>query len=173
MSNVMKEVVLDKVVLNIGVGEGGEKLKKAENVLRLLTNKDPVTTISKKTIRDWNLRKNQPVGVKVTLRKAEALTFLKRALWVKDFKVPSYSFDNNGNLSFGVRDYTTFEGMKYDPDIGIFGLDVNVSFKRKGGYRVELRRIRSKKISSKERLKREETIEFMAKNFNLKVIEVK
>ncbi len=173
MSNVMREVVLDKVVLNIGVGEGGEKLKKAENVLRLLTNKDPVTTISKKTIRDWNLRKNQPVGVKVTLRKGEALTFLKRALWVKDFKVPSYSFDNNGNLSFGVRDYTAFEGMKYDPDIGIFGLDVNVSFKRKGGYRVELRRIRSKKISSKERVKREETIEYMVKNFNLKVIEVK
>lgn len=173
MSNVMKEVVIDKVVLNIGVGEGGEKLKKAESVLKLLTNKNPVTTTSKKTIRDWNLRKNQPIGVKVTLRKVEALTFLKRALWVKDFKVPSYSFDKNGNLSFGVRDYTIFEGMKYDPDIGIFGLDVNVNFKRKGGYRVEQRRIRSKKIPYKERVKREETIEFMVKNFNLKVLEVK
>lgn len=173
MSNVMREVVLDKVVLNIGVGEGGEKLKKAENVLRLLTDKKPVTTISKKTIRDWNIRKNQPLGVKVTLRKDDASSFLKRALWVKDFKVPSYSFDNNGNLSFGIRDYTTFEGMKYDPDIGIFGLDVNVSFKRKGGYRIETRRAKSKKIPKKERLSREETIGYMVKNFNLKVIEVK
>ncbi|MGC8619722.1 MAG: 50S ribosomal protein L5 [Thermoplasmata archaeon] len=171
--NPMREIVIDKVVINIGVGEGGEKLKKAEKVIEILTGRKPVETIAKTTIRDFNIRKRQPIGTKVTLRKRDAEEFLKKALWVKNSKLPQYSFDVNGNLSFGIRDYTSFPNVKYDPEIGIFGFDVNVKFKRKGGQRVQEREIGFKKIPQRHRIKREEVIEFMKKNFGIEILEVK
>lgn len=172
MKNPMREIVIDKVVINIGVGEAGEKLRRAEKVIELLTHRKPMQTTSNKTIRDFNIRKGLPIGLKVTLRGKEAEDFLRRALWVKDFKVPNYSFDSQGNLNFGISDYTEFEGMKYDPDIGIFGMDISVVFKRRGGYRIARRRIMKKKIPARHRVTREETMEFMKERFNLNILEV-
>lgn len=171
--NPMRDIVIDKVVINIGVGEGGEKLKKAEKVIEILTGRKPVETIAKSTIRDFNIRKRQPIGTKVTLRKKEAEDFLRRALWVKNFKLPQYSFDIYGNLSFGIKDYTSLENIKYDPEIGIFGFDVSVKFKRRGGTRVQEREISSRKIPARHRVTREEVMEFMKKNFGLEILEVK
>ncbi len=169
--NPMREVLIDKVVINIGVGEGGEKLRKAEKVIEILTGSKPVHLQSKKTIRDFNIRKGLPIGVKVTLRGKKAEDFLKRALWVRDFKVPNYSFDAHGNLNFGLSDYTEFEGAKYDPDIGIFGMDISVVFMRRG-YRVARRRLKKKRISSKHRVKRDEAMQYMREKFNLNILEV-
>jgi len=171
MKNPMREVLLDKVVINISVGEGGEKLRKAEKVIEILTKRKPVHMKAKKTIRDFGIRKGLPIALKVTLRGKEAEDFLRRALWVKGFKVPNYSFDSQGNLNFGISDYTEFEGVKYDPDIGIFGMDVNVVFKRRG-YRVERRRIKMAKLPAKHRVSREEAMNFMRERFNLEILEV-
>ena len=171
MKNPMREVLLDKVVINISVGEGGEKLRKAEKVIEILTKRKPVHLKAKKTIRDFGIRKGLPIALKVTLRGKEAEDFLRRALWVKGFKVPNYSFDSQGNLNFGISDYTEFEGVKYDPDIGIFGMDVNVVFKRRG-YRVERRRIKRAKLPEKHRVSREEAMNFMRERFNLEILEV-
>ncbi len=165
--------MIEKVVINIGVGEGGEKLKKAERVIEILTGKKAVETLSNSTIRDFNIRKKQPIGTKVTLRKKGAEEFLKKALWVKNSKLPQYSFDKNGNLSFGIKDYTSFPNIKYDPEIGIFGFDVSVKFKRKGGQRVQEREIGFRKIPARHRIKKEEVIEFMKKNFGIEILEVK
>ncbi len=170
--NPMRDIVIDKVVINIGVGEGGEKLRRAAKVVELLTGRTPTYTKAKKTIRDFNIRKNLPIGVKLTLRGKEAEEFLRKALWVRDFKVPNYSFDSTGNLNFGIPDYTEFEGMKYDPDIGIFGMDISVVFRRRGGYRVARRRMKRGKIPARHRGTREETMEFMKKEFGVKVLEV-
>ncbi len=172
MKNPMRDIVIDKVVINMGVGEAGEKLRRAQKVIDLLTHRKPVQTEAKKTIRDFNIRKGLPIGLKVTLRGKEAEDFLRRALWVKDFKVPNYSFDSNGNLNFGISDYTEFEGMKYDPEIGIFGMDISVVFRRRGGYRIARRRIKKKKIPIRHRVTREETMQFMRENFNLNILEV-
>ncbi len=144
-NNPTREVTIEKVVINIGVGEGGEKLEKAKKVIEILTGKKPVQTIAKKTVRDFNIRKRQPIGTKVTLRKKDAEDFLRRALWVKNFKLPQYSFDETGSLSFGIRDYTSFEGIKYDPEIGIFGMDISVSFRRRCGHRVTARLVKERK----------------------------
>ena len=171
MSNPMREVVLDKIVINIAVGEGGEKLRKAEKVIDILTKRKIVRLQAKKTIRDFGIRKGLPIATKVTLRGREAEDFLRRALWVKGFKVPNYSFDSQGNLNFGIPDYTEFEGVKYDPDIGIFGMDINVVFKRRG-YRVERRRIKRAKIPMRHRVTREEAMNFMRGKFNLEILEV-
>ncbi len=172
MKNPMRDVVIDKVVINMGVGEAGEKLRRAMKVIELLTEKKSVQTLAKKTIRDFNIRKKLPIGLKVTLRGKDAENFLRKALWVKDFKMPNYSFDSQGNLNFGISDYTEFEGMKYDPDIGIFGMDINVVFRRRGGYRVLRRRIKRAKIPARHKLTREETMQYMREKYNLNILEV-
>ncbi len=172
MNNPMRRIVIDKVVINIGVGEGGEKLRKAEKVIDILTGGvKPMHMKAKKTIRDFNIRKGLPIGLKVTLRGKKAEDFLNRALWVRDYKVPNYSFDAQGNLNFGISDYTEFEGVKYDPDIGIFGMDISVVFRRPG-YRVARRRIKRAKVPMRHRVTREEAMQFMRDNFNLNILEV-
>ncbi len=171
MKNPMRKIQIDKVVVNIGVGEAGEKLRRAEKVIDILTGAKPVHLKSKKTIRDFNIRKGLPIGIKVTLRGKKAEEFLKKALWVRDYKVPNYSFDAQGNLNFGISDYTEFEGVKYDPDIGIFGMDISVVFKRPG-YRVSRRRIKRAKVPMRHRVHREEAMQYMRDNFNLNILEV-
>ncbi len=171
MNNPMRKIQIDKVVVNIGVGEAGEKLRRAEKVIDILTGAKPVHLKSKKTIRDFNIRKGLPIGIKVTLRGKKAEEFLKKALWVRDYKVPNYSFDAQGNLNFGISDYTEFEGVKYDPEIGIFGMDISVVFKRPG-YRVSRRRIKRAKVPMRHRVQREEAMQYMRENFNLNILEV-
>jgi ribosomal protein L5 len=88
-----------KVTVNIGVGEAGEKLKKAESVLEGVTKQKPIQTLSKTTNKDWGLRKFMPIGCKVTLRRKAAETFLISALKIRENKISEYSFDNQGNFS--------------------------------------------------------------------------
>ena len=83
---------------------------------------------------------------------------------------PSYNFDSSGNLSFGISDYTDFPDQKYDPDIGIFGMDVNVVLERPG-HRVSRRRRRKSKVSMPHRVGREESKAWFTEKFELKIVE--
>jgi large subunit ribosomal protein L5 len=168
--NSMRKIAIDKVVINIGVGAAGERLTKATKVLELLTGHKPVLTSSRKTIRDFNIRKGLNIGAKVTLRKDDAYKFLKEAFYAKDYKIPVYSFDKQGNAYFGITDYTDFKGMKYDPDIGIFGMDIAIVLKRAGGYRLPRRRIRSRSIPKSIGIGKEEAIHFLEENFQAQII---
>ena len=159
-----------KVTVNIGVGESGEKLKKAESVLEGVTKQKPIQTLSKTTNKDWGLRKFMPIGCKVTLRKKAAETFLINALKIRENKISEYSFDNQGNFSFGVPDHTLFEGQKYDPNIGIFGMDICVTVENPG-YRIKYRRIDRRKIPQRHQLTREATMKFITEVFSVEVIE--
>ena len=169
-SGKMRIIHVQKTVVNIGVGEAGDRLIKAEKVLSMLTKKTPVRTLSKTTNRDLGIREGMPIGVKVTLRDKEAEDFIQRALWVKENRLASYSFDPEGNFSFGVSDYTDFEGMKYDPEIGIVGLDVCVTLARPG-KRVSLRKIAPRKLPKSQRISKEEGITFVQNKFKVEVIE--
>jgi large subunit ribosomal protein L5 len=160
---------IEKVTINIGVGEAGEQLKKAETVLKNITGHKPIETLSKTTNKDWSIRKRMPIGCKVTLRGKDADNFLKDALITRDFKMADYSFDDEGNLSFGIPDHTLFKSQKYDPNIGIFGMDVCITM-QKPGYRVKYRRIGARKIPHRHRVKKEETMKFFSKTFNVEVI---
>jgi large subunit ribosomal protein L5 len=169
--NPMRDIFIRKVVLNIGVGDAGEKLLKAQKVLGILTgDRKSIQTISKTTNKDLGIRLGMPIGVKVTLRGSEAENMIKRALWVRNNRLPFYCFDKSGNFSFGVPDYTTFEGQKYDPDIGIFGLDINVVLERKG-YRVSRRKERRSKIAYHHRIESAEAQEFAKNKFNIEVVQ--
>ena len=168
-SGKMRIIRVQKAVVNIGVGEAGENLEKAEKVLKMITNRTPVRTISKTTNRDWGIRNGMPIGCKVTLRDEEAEEFITRALWVKENRIADYSFDPEGNFSFGISDYTDFEGMKYDPRIGILGLDVCVTLARPG-KRVSLRNISSRKLPPTQRISKEEGIVFVKNKFKVEVV---
>jgi large subunit ribosomal protein L5 len=169
-SGKMRVIKIDKIVVNIGVGESGERLVKAQKVLQMLTNRKPIETISKTTNKDLNIRKDQPIGCKVTIRGTDADEFIKKALWVKNNRITGYSFDPSGNFSFGVPDYTEFEGMKYDPDIGVFGMDVTVTLAR-AGKRVRIRKRKPAKIPPRHRINKAEGIEFIRNRFKVEVIE--
>jgi large subunit ribosomal protein L5 len=166
----MRDIRLEKAVVNIGVGDAGERLLKAEKVLQMVTKRKPVRTLSKTTNRDFGIRKGMEIGVKVTLRGAEAEEFVKQALWVRENRLAKYSFDPEGNFSFGVQDYTDFPGMKYDPEIGIFGLDVSVALSRPG-KRVKLRRIMRRHIPEHHKLAKRDGMQFVESKFNVEVVE--
>ena len=168
--NKMRELRVRKVVINIGVGEAGEKLVKAQKVLQILTTHKSVQTISKKTNKDLGIREGMPIGCKVTLRGEVADEFLKRAFWVKTNKIASYNFDSEGNFSFGIPDYTDFKGMRYDPDIGIFGMDISVTVDR-AGTRVRKRRRSRSRIAPSHKVKRDESMEFIRTEFELEIVE--
>jgi large subunit ribosomal protein L5 len=166
----MRQPHVEKVVVNIGVGEAGDRLVKAQKVLTSITGQTSVQTISKTINRDLGIRKGMPLGCKVTLRGEKAEDFLRKALKIREGRIQTYSFDKEGNMSFGVPDYTDFPGMKYDPEIGIFGMDVNVVLRRPG-VRIARRAILRRRIPSKHRLDRDEAIQFMKDRFDIEVIE--
>ena len=160
---------IEKVTINIGVGEAGERLKKAENLLQNLTGHKSVETLSKTTNKDLALRKRMPIGCKVTLRGKDADAFIKEALITRENKIADYSFDEAGNISFGIPDHTLFKSQKYDPNIGIFGMDVCVTMK-KHGYRVKHRRIATHKIPHRHKVKKQETVDFFSQKYSVEVI---
>jgi len=168
MSEVMKPR-LAKVTVSISVGEAGERLAKAEQLLQFLTGKKPARGYAKSTNRDFGIRKGMPISCKVTLRGKEAYDFLQRTIKAKSNTLKAKNFDRMGNFSFGIAEYTDLEGIRYNPELGMFGMDVNVTLERIG-YRVERRRIRRKSIPAKHRVQREESIAF-AKGLGIEVIE--
>jgi large subunit ribosomal protein L5 len=160
---------IEKVTINIGVGEAGERLKKAESVLESLTGQKPIQTLSRTTNKDWGIREQMPLGCKVTLRGKKASDFLTAALNTRENKMAEYSFDDEGNLSFGIPDHTLFKTQKYDPNIGIFGMDISITME-KPGYRVKRKRIARRKIPHKYKVKKEETMKFFTDNFQVEVV---
>ena len=168
--NAMREPRIEKIVVNIGVGEAGDKLAKAEKVLQMVTKQKPVRTISKTTNKDLGVRWGMPLGVKVTIRKKAAEEFLKAALWVRENRVTSYSFDPEGNFSFGITDHTDFPGQKYNPEIGIFGMDVCVVVRR-AGQRVARRAHASCRIPHHHRLTRAEVIDHLKQKYGVEVMD--
>ncbi len=155
----MLEPKVEKVVVNISVGKSGEPLEKASKIMRELTGQTPSKRKAKTTIRDFGIRKDEPIACIVTLRKQRATEFLKKVLPVIDNKISRASFDEYGNFAFGIKEHIEIAGVKYDPEIGIFGMDVCVSLARPG-YRVKNRKRRKARIGSNHILTREESMVF-------------
>ncbi|MDP6138492.1 MAG: 50S ribosomal protein L5 [Candidatus Woesearchaeota archaeon] len=164
----MKQVSMEKVTLNIGAGKDQAKLEKGIKLINSITGRNPVKTFTKKRIQEWGLRPGLPIGCKLTLRKKEALELLKRLFEAKDNTLQVSNLDNEGNISFGINEYIDIPGVKYDPDIGIMGLQVCITLKR-SGFRVKSRALKRHAIPRKHRVKREDAIDFMKNMFNLKV----
>ena len=162
------KVSLAKVVLNIAPGKSGEMVERASKVLESLTGQKPSQRKAKKTIRDFGIHKGEPIAVVVTVRKEKAAGVLKNLLATKSNVVNESSFDDLGNLAFGIKEHIDIPGVKYDPTVGIFGMDVCVSL-GKHGLRVGRRRRAQARPGREQRVSKEEAISFMKGKFAVEI----
>jgi len=133
--NKMEVPFVTKIVLNMGVGEGVNDRKKVDNAaadLSLIAGQKAVVTRSRKAIATYKLRENQPIGARVTLRKAQMYEFLDRLVTValprvRDFRgLNPKSFDGRGNFALGIKEHIVFPEINYDKIDQVWGLDVVV-----------------------------------------------
>ncbi|KAB7740261.1 50S ribosomal protein L5 [Parvibaculum sedimenti] len=133
--NTMQVPALDKIVLNMGVGEAvadSKKIKSAFDDLQAIAGQKPVITKAKTSIATFKLRENMPVGVKVTLRKDRMYEFLDRLVTialprVRDFRgLNAKSFDGRGNYAMGLKEHIIFPEIDYDKVDQVWGMDIIV-----------------------------------------------
>ena len=127
---------INKIVLNMGIGENvsdSKKINSAVDALELISGQKPVKTIAKKAIAGFKLREGLPVGVKVTLRKKIMYEFIDRLINIalpraRDFRgLNNKSFDGNGNYAFGIKEHIIFPEINYESVTDIWGMDVIIS----------------------------------------------
>lgn len=169
MSNIMRTPVVEKVIVHMGVGESGQHLVNAEEILRTITGQGVVRCFAKRTLPAFSIKKNEPIGCKVTLRGQKAQQFLETALDIVDKTLVRSQFDSLGNVSFGIEEHTDFPGMRYDPNIGVFGMDITVVIKRPG-ERICKRRIATRKIPTNHRVTVEDSVAFLNESYGVEVM---
>jgi large subunit ribosomal protein L5 len=134
-TNRMQVPTLDKVVVNMGIGEAVNDRKKVDNAaadLALVTGQKAIVTKSRKSIATYKLREGQAIGCKVTLRKTRMYEFIDRLITialprVRDFRgLNPKSFDGRGNYTLGVREHIVFPEIDYDKVTDIWGMDITV-----------------------------------------------
>ncbi len=160
---------IEKVVVNLNVGKSGEPLEKANKVLKEITAHTPVKKKAKATIRDFGIREGESIAVVVTLRGQDAVDFLKKVFPVVDNKLSRSSFDVRGNFSFGLKEHIEIPGVKYDPEVGIFGMDICVTVNRPG-QRIKLRKRQTRAIGPKHVLTPEESILFVKQTLGVEIV---
>lgn len=166
--NPMREIRIEKVTLNIGAGKDQIKLDKGIALLKNITNLNPVKTFTSKRIPEWGLRPGLPIGCKITLRKGKMKELIVRLLDAKNNTLKESQFDGSGNISFGIPEYIDIPDVKYDTKIGIIGLEVCVTLERPG-FRIKKRGMKKRKIPKRHRIIKQEAIDFMKKNFDVKI----
>lgn len=166
--NTMKRIEVEKVVINIGVGKSGDPIERAKMALLDLTGQNPSIRGAKKSVRDFGIHKGEPIGTMVTLRRNNAVEFLRRIFTAKSNSIKGSSIDMNGNLSIGIKEHIDIPGIKYNPDIGIFGMDVCISLKRPG-YRVS-KRSNPTRIGKFHRITKQESLNFFQEKFGVEII---
>ncbi len=165
----MRRVFIGKVVVHMGVGTSGERLANAAKVLEELTGQKPTFRKAKRTIKEFGIKRGENIACMVTLRGKKAYDFLMKALEAVNFTIKESSIDEYGNFAFGIKEHIFIPGTKYDPSIGIFGMDVIVALERPG-YRVARRKRRRSKIPRRHRVTKQEAIEFITKVLGAKVV---
>ena len=169
MSNSMRTPVVEKVIVHMGVGESGQHLVNAEEILKTITGQGVVRCFAKRTLPAFAIKKSEPIGCKVTLRGQRAQKFLETALGIVEKALARSQFDSLGNVSFGIEEHTDFPGMRYDPNIGVFGMDVTVVIKRPG-ERICKRRIATRKVPTGHRVTVEDAISFLNESYGVEVM---
>jgi large subunit ribosomal protein L5 len=169
LESQMKKISVAKVVLNMGVGKSGEPIEQAKRALEHISGQKPNTRNAKATQRDWGVHKGEPIGVAVTLRRKPAIDLIKRLFAAKGNQIKGSSFDDFGNLSFGIKEHIDIPGVKYDPQVGILGLNVSISLSRPG-FNIRFRSKHKASVGSHHRITSDEAKAFLTKEFGIEVV---
>jgi large subunit ribosomal protein L5 len=161
------EAKIEKVVLS--VAGTAEKLDKGVRLLKVITGMEPKRMTSTKRIPSLGVRPGLETGAKVTLRRARIGPILARLLKSVNNEIEERQVTSN-HFSFGIHEYIEIPGMEYQRDIGILGLNVTVDFARPG-KRIARKKIKSGRVPRRQDVTKEEIIEYMSKNYGLKLKE--
>mmetsp|Transcript_27526 Transcript_27526/g.19921 ORF Transcript_27526/g.19921 Transcript_27526/m.19921 type:complete len:174 (+) Transcript_27526:40-561(+) len=161
--NVMRELQIDKLIINCCVGESGDRLTRAAKVLEQLTDRKPVFSKARYTLRSFGIRRNEKIAVHVTVRGEKAKEILDRGLKVKEYELKRKNFSNTGCFGFGINEHIDL-GLKYDPSTGIFGMDFFVVLIRPG-YRVARRKHCPGRIGLHHRVTKDDAVAWFQQKF--------
>ena len=162
--NPMRAIRIGKVVLNIGVGKSGDAIERGKRVLEQVSGHKPSQRRAKKSVRDFGIHKGEPIGVMVTVRGSGAKELIEKLLTAREKKLDESCFDPRGSVSFGVKEHIEIPGIRYDPSIGILGLNVSVLLERPG-YRVARRGRRTSRVGKNHFVTREDAVSYFRENF--------
>jgi large subunit ribosomal protein L5 len=166
--NPMKEIRVGKVVVNIGLGKSGEAIERGKKVLEQVTGQKPAQTRAKKSVRDFGIHKGEPIGVVVTVRGTRAPALIEKLLAAREQKLAESCFDSRGSVSFGIKEHIEIPGIRYDPEIGILGMNVSVLLERPG-FRVSRRGRRGARVGKSHLVSRDEAMQYFTGKFGVTV----
>ena len=166
--NPMRKIRVGKVVVNIGLGKSGEAIERGKKVLEQVTGQTPTQTRAKRSVRDFGIHKGEPIGVVVTVRGGATSALIEKLLTARDKKLNESCFDSRGSVSFGIREHIEIPGIRYDPAIGILGMNVSILLERPG-FSVARRGRRTSRVGRGHLVSRDEAMAYFREKYGVTI----